>query len=73
MIKYDKDGVTISSPATSQDILNLAQAINTARSIRLNNGYVISSRVIESMVNAMDEATASYRKSIQEADDHGKA
>lgn len=66
MIRCNSDGITITNAATSQDILNLAQATATAREIKLSGGYVISDGVINRMIDAMIEATESYRKSIKE-------
>ena len=67
MVKCNSDGIIFLNAATSQDILNLAQAIATASDIRLDGGYRISKNIIHNMISAMDEATASYRKSIKEA------
>ena len=66
MVKCGPDGVIITNHATAQDILNLAQAIHTANSIKLRDGYVISNRIINNMINALGEATESYRESIKE-------
>lgn len=66
MVKCDSNGITISCPVTSEDILNLAKAIDTARGVRLSGGYVINDHIIRNMINAMDEATQSYRKRIKE-------
>lgn len=74
MVTMNKDGIVFSTPATSEDILNLAKAIVTAREVRLPGGRIISDQIITGMICAMDEATESYRKSIKEADgNHGKA
>jgi hypothetical protein len=72
LCEYEDTGLTpeeinsTTPPATTKDILNMAQAIATAREIKLRNGYIISDCVIERMIRALDEATVSYRKSIKE-------
>ena len=70
MITCDNEGIILSEPATAQDILDLSKAIVTASETRLHNGYVISQKIIDNMIRALDETTEAYRKRIKQGVEH---
>lgn len=57
----------VTDKTTSQDILNIANAIDIANKIKLNGGYILSQKLIGDLIESLRATNQKYLAQILES------